>query len=170
MCDLLSKIKKSRTTDKAAQGSSARYRSKAISLRLYSSANDTVHHHRNSQLLRWLQSLQGWQDRPLTPSKTTIWSHCAAVLRRCATKREVRPCASVCKACRICFSVRESRALVASSHNRITGFCNKMHYVSASQQMLQSGSHNSRLSVVTRLLTPVTQSVVSTVTIASAVL
>ena len=59
----------------------------------------------------------------LTSSRTTIWSHWAAVLRRCATKTEVRPCARVSRAPSICFSVRVSRALVASSHSKTTGFC-----------------------------------------------
>lgn len=56
-------------------------------------------------------------------SSTTIWSHWAAVERRCATKREVRPAARRCSALRICFSVRESSADVASSHSRMGASC-----------------------------------------------
>mmetsp|Transcript_22694 Transcript_22694/g.49720 ORF Transcript_22694/g.49720 Transcript_22694/m.49720 type:complete len:127 (-) Transcript_22694:820-1200(-) len=53
---------------------------------------------------------------------TTIRSASAMVDSRCATMTEVRCCLSSWRAACICFSVMESRALVASSRTRIWGF------------------------------------------------
>lgn len=58
---------------------------------------------------------------PPGPS-TTIWSHCAAVERRCATKMLVRPFERSARASRISRSVAASRADVASSGGCFLGF------------------------------------------------
>ena len=47
------------------------------------------------------------------------WLHLAAVDRRCATKRVVRPCPRRCSVSRMLCSVLLSSALVASSNSKI---------------------------------------------------
>jgi hypothetical protein len=58
-------------------------------------------------------------------SNTTILSHCAAVLSRCATNMAVRPAARDASVDSTSFSVVASSEEVASSNNRMDGSCMK---------------------------------------------
>lgn len=83
--------------------------------------NPHLHHTSSVGLLQKMQLISR-AHCPCPPASatlpfsiTTIWSHWAAVLSRCATKIEVRPLASTLRASKICFSVWVSRADVACS-------------------------------------------------------